>query len=908
MQEFKSGQRWISEAEPELGLGIITDVQSKMLVVEFRSSQTHRSYGIKTAPLKRVVFKEGEVIHHGEQNEKLNVVEVKEVDGLLTYITESGEIHESDISHHISFNKPHEKLYNGLISTNDHFKLRIETLKHVENYEGSDVKGLIGGRMSLLAHQFYVAKKILKEPLPRVLLADEVGLGKTIEAGLCIQNLLKTGRASRVLVLVPDSLVYQWFLEMRRKFNLSFATVNQETHIEEGMNPFLDNELVVASLDLLRGAQKARDFLNVSDFDVLVVDEAHQLKWTKEGPDLAFSIVEEVAKRVPMAFLLTATPEQLGQTGHFARLKLLDGNRFYDYKAFKKESEHFHEIAQITKAILSGLDLSSEHTALLTDLGIDQTKDKEEVLSDLLDRHGTGRILFRNSRANLAGDYDFFPKRMLKAYCMNAKTEGSYKEVGLIDALFYEKAMWLCEFLQKNNDKVLLICKSKTKVIELEKFLKENVSSIKTGVFHSDLSLMARDRGAAYFADKDGAQVLLCTEIGSEGRNFEFCHHLVLFDLPISVDLLEQRIGRLDRIGQKFDINIHVPYGVGSYEEVLYRWYHEGLNAFEKNCKVGLEVLSNVREDLINALEGNGNLDELIGRTCEISSELEKKLEEGRDQLIEYNSYNHDEAFKMIAKLKACDKDHSLQDYLESVFHHLGVDSEDLDPFTTYIHPSDNMLLPHFPTLDSDGKRMTFERSVALSREDVEFMSWDHPMVSGVIELILSEGVGNMCVAQRKGGKSTGKVYLECFFALRSLTRRGLDTAKYLPTKTIRVLINPQGEVFTDKWSKDMLDDLVEDASVDNKKKAMSFPRDKVEAVLEKARAIAEGDANSAIANAKDYAMKDLGHEIQRLENLKKLNPSVRDTEIEFLKSNLRETLELIGKSEITFDSLRIII
>jgi predicted amidophosphoribosyltransferase len=106
-------------------------------------------------------------------------------------------------------------------------------------------------------------------------------------------------------------------------------------------------------------------------------------------------------------------------------------------------------------------------------------------------------------------------------------------------------------------------------------------------VFHEDLTLVQRDRAAAWFSEADGARLLLCSEIGSEGRNFQFAHHLILFDLPLKPDLLEQRIGRLDRIGQTEDIKIHVPYIAGSGEEVLARWYHEGLNAFEKNLEGG---------------------------------------------------------------------------------------------------------------------------------------------------------------------------------------------------------------------------------------------------------------------------------------------------------------------------------
>jgi ATP-dependent helicase HepA len=110
-------------------------------------------------------------------------------------------------------------------------------------------------------------------------------------------------------------------------------------------------------------------------------------------------------------------------------------------------------------------------------------------------------------------------------------------------------------------------------------------------VFHEGLSLVQRDRNAAWFAEEDGARILICSEIGSEGRNFQFAHHLVLFDLPLDPELLEQRIGRLDRIGQTSEIQVHVPYITGSSHEVLACWYHQGLNSFEKNLAGGRELL-----------------------------------------------------------------------------------------------------------------------------------------------------------------------------------------------------------------------------------------------------------------------------------------------------------------------------
>ena len=120
----------------------------------------------------------------------------------------------------------------------------------------------------------------------------------------------------------------------------------------------------------------------------------------------------------------------------------------------------------------------------------------------------------------------------------------------------------------------------------------QEIINVNCAHFHEGMTLLQRDRSAAYFSEDEGARILICSEIGSEGRNFQFAHHLVLFDLPDDPELLEQRIGRLDRIGQTETINIHVPYKKGSRGEFLARWYHEGLGAFEHSLPVSYTHLT----------------------------------------------------------------------------------------------------------------------------------------------------------------------------------------------------------------------------------------------------------------------------------------------------------------------------
>src|SRR5690606_23906501 len=188
----------------------------------------------------------------------------------------------------------------------------------------------------------------------------------------------------------------------------------------------------------------------------------------------------------------------------------------------------------------------------------------DPAVRELLDQHGTGRILFRNTRRQLTG----FPRRVLNPWPLTkigsedivSKGKISSDPISEDDLLGNDpRVQWLADWLtgpdSKNREgKTLLICAHDALAVALEKHLRLKVG-VRSTVFHRHMSLLERDRAAAYFAaEENSAQILVCSEIGSEGRNFQFCRHLVLFDLPINPDLLEQRIGRLDRIGQRHDV------------------------------------------------------------------------------------------------------------------------------------------------------------------------------------------------------------------------------------------------------------------------------------------------------------------------------------------------------------------
>ncbi|ATH08539.1 RNA polymerase-binding ATPase [Halobacteriovorax marinus] len=901
MNKFTIGQRWISEAEPELGLGIINNLTDKTVSIVFSASGIERNYGIKTCPIKRVLFGPGDEILI-EEGERLLVDKVTEQDGLAFYLCGERIISELDLSDLMSFNKPEDKLLNGLCDPHEHFQLRYETLKYKNEYSALDVKGLLGPRVSLIPHQLYVAKEVFNRPIPRVLLADEVGLGKTIEAAMIIHQMLISKRAQRILIVVPDSLVFQWFIELHRKFALSFTVVNQETELAPGTNPFLDNENIIVSLGLLRGAEKARELLNQADFDMLVVDEAHHLKWSREEASVEYKLVESLAARISGVLLLTATPEQLGLEGHFSRLKILDPDRFFSYEDFVKEHESFEHFAGIVRKIEGGVDLDVEEKELLTSVGIDANQEKEEIISSLLDRHGTGRIYIRNTRERMKEVFDFFPQRILNEDLIDLDAKTDNLDVNI----FRSKAFWLIEKLQDlKGEKALLICKSKAKVLALEKFIRENATSTNTAVFHSDLSLMARDRQAAYFADDNGAQILLCTEIGSEGRNFEFASNLILFDLPSNPDYLEQRIGRLDRIGQKRDIQIHVPLVKESSEHLLFRWYQEGFNAFTDAAKCG-GILFRKFKDEVEDIE-NQDIDSLIERTRAEYKLVSKELEEGRDVLIEKNSYKSDKALSIRSEIRDIDQSRELRNFLDSVFHHLGVDSDDINEDTLFLRPTDNMLLPHFPELDRDGKTYTFNRLMALEREEFGFLTWDHPMVQGVSDLIISESIGSYSVAKRRESKGT-KIFFEFFFIFETIHNQELESNKYFPPKVIRVLLDNKGEDFSEKWDKSFLDSKVSGGDRDDILKVSKFPKAGVTKIITKANEVAREIAARDKDLFKQNLTKLIARDVERLTYLKSINSSVKDEELQWLEMKKSELLSILDQSSVKLDSFRVIL
>jgi ATP-dependent helicase HepA len=911
MKQFIIGQRWISESEPELGLGVIVEVEAKTVTCFFPAAKVDRKYGFMTAPLRRIRFVVGDEVK-GQNGDTFIVEAVAEALGLVTYLGHQKELSETQLADTLTFSKPEERLFAGNIDSSEFFKLRYDVLLNQRKLFISPSRGFSGPRVSLIPHQMYVASEVSKRSRPRVLLADEVGLGKTIEAGLILHHLIISGRVERALILVPDSLVYQWFVEMLRKFQLTFTTINHDSKLEKGDRPFEDGQLFVASTKYLTREDWLMEQVIDSKWDLLVVDEAHQLRWAPDNSSMEYDFVAALAKSTPGVLLLSGTPEILGLAGHYSRLHLLDPNRFHDFNQFIEETMGYKLISDLANKLISGKAFNAdEKKSLKQKLGLDfEGLDKENALQMLVDRHGTGRVYFRNTRKTMATYQEFFPKRVFHSYPIKlGKTKNADKK------LFELKSLWLADFVEKNKaDKILMICHDKDVVIELEKVLKDK-STAKVAFFHSGMNLMNRDRQAAYFADPEGADILLSTEIGSEGRNFEFAKHLILFDLPKLPDLLEQRIGRLDRIGQKNDIQIHVPYIEKSSDELLMRWFHEGFNAFESSPRGGTELYATVRSELLTLLESaeQGEFPEkefvtFLKTTQELHHGIEQKLEEGQDQLVELNSFNHARAMAFLSELKKQDDSTELRDFMLNIFNQLGVDTEDMnDPDTFLIRPGDNMYLPHFPGLDNEGMTITFKRENALKREDMTFLSWDHPMVIGIMDFIASKEMGNVTISTWKTPSKESFLF-EGYYLLNCIADKKLQLQKFFPPTPLRVLFNAQYLDMTQKLPKKFIDENTETIGQDKRAQMKEIPKDFLKDCIKKGKEMCLARAKQYKEKFKEDMLNSMNSEIERLQALRKVNPTVSETEILLLKFNRDNMLKAMEKAELSLDSLRLIV
>ncbi|RUO57835.1 RNA polymerase-associated protein RapA [Pseudidiomarina insulisalsae] len=883
-QTFAAGQRWLSETELEQGLGILTQVEGRMVTVLFPATGEVRQYASQQAPLARYRLLPDDRGQHAE-GWWFRVTEVTEQGDVVSYdgLREDNEtqvkVPEAQLAAQVATQHPLTRILAGKTDRLDMYRLRRQAQQHLQAWQQNSVAGLLGARAQLLPHQLYIAHTVADRYQPRVLLADEVGLGKTIEAGMILQRRLLTGRSQRVVIMVPDSLCHQWLVELKRRFALAFSLFDQErceALQDELENVFEAEQLVVIPQSLV--AQPTwQAQLAAAQFDLFIVDEAHRI-----APHTTdFAHLQQLCEAIPAVLLLTATPEQAGLEAHFARLQLLDPDRFHDFAQFQQEQQEYQQLTPLAE--------------VLARVGA------EKLLDRLLDHYGTGRLMFRNSRAHVGG----FPERQAISYELDG-VQLSHEED------FAEKSSWLHGLLQQHkHEKMVLICRSALTVQELSDFLRVE-HGIHAAVFHEGMSLLERDRAAEFFASpEDGCPILLCSEIGSEGRNFQFAHHLVLFDLPAHPDLLEQRIGRLDRIGQQHKVMIHVPFSLDSRDDYLYQWY-DAMDAFASPNAVGAMLYDEFAEQLQPYLTGESHdelaFSELLQATAERAAQLRQQISAGRDKLQELNAYRPAQANAVLAAVEASEGSAELESFMQEFWARFGVDYDELNEHSGWVRPTEHMRVS-LPGLPDEGLTVTFSRRYALEHEQVEFLSWDHPQVQHALELLTRDSFGSTCVAlMQNRALPAGAWFVELNFSTQLTAAPAMVAHEFYPQQNVRVLLDSQGRDLTTRVPAKALDQQLQFVDKKQARKLLQQLRQNLQQHIQAAWAPAEQQQQALLAAADDRLTTEMGRARQRLHELKQRNPAVRQSEIDALDERQQQLTQALKQPLLQLDSVRVMV
>lgn len=872
MSTFQIGQRYLSEQEPELGVGRVQNVEFKNVTIEFPAVKQTRIYRTVSAPVKRYLLAVGENAK-SEKGVSFTVENIRMENSLAIYLGRGGrEMRESDLLPKASprASDIFSRLIRGECADNREFVRRERANELSCEWQRSMVRGMIGPRVNLIPHQYYLCKRACSSSeLPRLMLSDEVGLGKTIEAGMIWHSLHSTGRIARTLILVPESLKHQWMTEMMRRFNHVFTLVDEgfvRSFLESGggngeeENPFSQANDVICSIEFVMSQPAIlQDFLRAT-WDLTIVDEAHHLVCEDDFTSKEYQLVNSITMQTRGILLLTGTPLQLQPESHFNRLRMIDPVRFADYREYLKDEESYRKIARD----LSRLPMDSDETiswdalseALPKNSPIREWLSREntremtagEWVRRIVDALGTGSVVFRNTRRSVGG----FPKREL--FAVELQPNPAYRSLvqkaneadpdhsfdimvnGLLSTKYKttwaddERIPWLLDFLKEHaGEKILLICEHPDVVNALSSVLLEKLGANSHVSFTENMSILARDRAAASFADDRGPMLMVASEIGSEGRNFQFSHDLVLFDLPLDAALVEQRIGRLDRIGQTKTIRIHVPYVKGSAQEVIFHWYHEGLGAFGAPLMSGGELFMKYTETLLAAMmDPNNGLSEFMEKTIPLvqkdSESLRKNIEKGRDKLLEFNSRDPLVSRKITDEIRKVDADTRLKNLMIDTLLASGVEVENGYVPTSLVFRAGSQVeagsIPGLPsrstlamTLSASGGEEekaadgageltgTFDRSVAMSHDEISFLSFEHPLAQGVLDLATASGKGvTACVIWDDAGSKD--LIMQYNFVIEPSVPAAWGLSDIAGPEVVRVLIDSNGNDCSDRIAK----------------------------------------------------------------------------------------------------------
>jgi ATP-dependent helicase HepA len=686
---FRENDKLFHKFNPDLGPGRVEKVEGRRIVVYFPEAETRLTLAADDKALRllplgagqkaRLEGEEGEVLVASIGASGARLADGRTVDPVLLWPLAPPD-------------DPIERLAALQTDRAASFRNRLDGLLLAEVRQATGLGSFLGGRIALFPHQLDVAERATASDPVRWLLADEVGLGKTIEACLVLSRLLRTDRAERALVVAPAMLTVQWLGELYRKFHQTFVLLDRKRREDvakeygEGFNPFEAHRHAIISLEDFVADQRLSAQAETAGFELLVVDEAHRLERARgEAGSDAYRAVAPLARVARHVLLLSAAPLEADPHGFFRLLELLRPDAYTSEAEFLAALERGEPLPPCTSATRR------------VDVGGFQPRVAAPVDVESLPAAGP------------SGD---------------ARDDGD------------PRVAWLVkrdeEWRAAGTAKTLVFVHDRETLSALKGRL-ESATRKRVAIFHEELTPERGDVEVAEFRRPDGPSLLISTEAGGEGRNFEFCRRLVLFDLPRDPAAVEQRIGRLDRINRTMPVEIVYFRPHDGFEREIVDLY-ERIGLFASPLG-GLERSLAEVEDAIRKAERFVKL----GRHLPIET-LAAEVQSAADarQRAVYHHLHHDgytlEKAPDILRRIPADLDARMERFV--------LDAADLHGFETqeragrrtwYVEFGADALVEHLPGVPGGSRWLgTFDRDEAVSKEELDFFASGHALVEGI--------------------------------------------------------------------------------------------------------------------------------------------------------------------------------
>jgi SNF2 family DNA or RNA helicase len=485
-----------------------------------------------------------------------------------------------------------------------------------------------------LPYQIDTVNKVVNEMNGRAILADEVGLGKTIEAGLILKEYLARGLVNKFLILVPASLGFQWTYEMVNKFKINDIFFNRKGR---GW-AYFDHQ--IASLDLAKRGKHAK-YLNEIYFDMIIVDEAHKLK---NRDTLNWKFVNNLNKKYLL--LLTATPIQNSLEDLYSLISLLYPDLYTNFNIFKEKyipgkhcvkdsnklKKELDDIMIRNSRIDTGLKLPERHIyQYLVELNPEE-RELYEKLSTYVKNEYINR---KNTKSNILNLIIYQREICSSSFALQRTlTNSSYLTGELIEInnlaskiRLNNKIKIVEEILKKVDGQVIIFTEFRATQEYIAYYLEEK--GYKTILFNGGYSLSGKE-WVKYIFQKE-KDVLISTEAGSQGLNLQFSNVIINYDLPWNPMKLEQRIGRIHRLGQNRDVYIYNLATKDTIEEKILKILYEKINLFKKvlgnmeKIIVESDNFQNIERNIMQIIGESKNNDEIENRLYKLSKKIEVK-------------------------------------------------------------------------------------------------------------------------------------------------------------------------------------------------------------------------------------------------------------------------------------------